>query len=319
MLLPLVGPLMCPQGQFEVSSPGIGWTLRASKTVPDLDDLESLLVGKIIAWHVMPGGIGSRMRVCYGTNGRGSNVYVRVTVLYRDDWIVRVCERQGPWRNSCLLWDALDYTGLVVTHNIRYWWRVHFSDESRFNYYDNDGSMHVWRSSGKRLHPACVHWRHAYWGAFGMVWGCISLNCKLPLVEIQGNINARRYCNEVLNNQAVPHLNNHLLQDQAIFMHDGATPHTANVTKYLLRREAVDGLDWPSRSPDLNPIENVWDFIKRELNNPNTIIVSCKWVHELVPKLFVNWCGSTKIFRSHLKMCSSSKDSLSILTKSCVR
>ena len=34
---------------------------------------------------------------------------------------------------------------------------------------------------------------------------------------------------------------------------------------------------------------------------------------------FVNWCGSTKIFWSHLKMCSSSKDSFSILTKSCVR
>ena len=39
-----------------------------------------------------------------------------------------------------------------------------------------------------------------------------------------------------------------------------------------------------------------------------------------LPKtLFVNWCGSTKIFWSHLKMCASSKDSLSILTKSCVR
>ena len=266
----------------------------------------------------MAGGIGSRMRVCYGTNVRGSRVYVRVTVLYRDDWIVGVCERQGPWRNSCLLWDALDYSGLVVTHNIQDWWQVHCSDESRFNLYDNDGSMHVWRSSGKRLHPACLHWRHAYWGASGMVWGCISLNCYLPLVEIQGNINARRYCNEVLNTQAVPHLNNHLLQDQAIFMHDRATPHTANVTKYLLRREAVDTLDWPHRSPDLNPIENVWDFIKRELNNPNTIIVSCQWVYELAQKLFVNW-SSTKIFRSHLKMCSSSKDSLSILTKSCVR
>ena len=39
-----------------------------------------------------------------------------------------------------------------------------------------------------------------------------------------------------------------------------------------------------------------------------------------LPKtLFVNWCGSTKIFRSHFKMCCSSKDTLSILTKSCVR
>ena len=103
-----------------------------------------------------------------------------------------------------------------------------------------------------------------------MVWG--SLNCKLPLVEIQGYINARRYCDEVLNTQAVPHLDNHPLQDQPIFMHDGATPYTANVTKDLLCLEAVDVLNRPSRSPDLNPIENVWDFIKRELNNPNTII-----------------------------------------------
>ena len=39
-----------------------------------------------------------------------------------------------------------------------------------------------------------------------------------------------------------------------------------------------------------------------------------------LPKtLFVNWCSSTKIFRSPLKMCSNSKVSLSILTKSCVR
>ena len=128
-------------------------------------------------------------------------------------------------------------------HNIRYWRRVHFSDESRFNLYDNDGRMRVWRSSGKRLHPACVQRRHAYGVASVMVWGCISLNCKLPLVEIQGNINAQRYCDEVLNTHAVPHLDNHPLQDQPIFMHDWATPHTANVTKDLLRREAVDVLD----------------------------------------------------------------------------
>ena len=39
----------------------------------------------------------------------------------------------------------------------------------------------------------------------------------------------------------------------------------------------------------------------------------------LAQKLFVNWYGSTKIFRSHLEMCSSSKYPLSILTKTCVR
>ena len=42
----------------------------------------------------------------------------------------------------------------------------------------------------KRLHPPCVQWRHARRDASFMVLCYISINCKLPLVDIQGNINA---------------------------------------------------------------------------------------------------------------------------------
>ena len=159
-----------------------------------------------------------------------------------------------------------------AARNIRFWRRVHFSDESRFNLYDNDGRLRVWRSSGERRNAACVERRHAYGGASIMVWGCISFGCKLPLVEIQGNMNAQRYCDDVLTAHAVPHIDNHPLQDHPVYMHDGATPHTAHITQDLLRQEAVDVLDWPSRSPDMNPIENMWDYLKRELNSPNNII-----------------------------------------------
>ena len=58
----------------------------------------------------------------------------------------------------------------------------------------------------------------------------------------------------------------------AIFMHHGTTPHSAHTEDLLLHREAVNVLDWPSRGPYLNLIENLWYFIKRWLNNPNTII-----------------------------------------------
>ena len=69
--------------------------------------------------------------------------------------------------------------------------------------------------------------------------------------------------NEVLDTQAVPHFDKHPLQDQPCSCTmEPCTPHTAN-TKDLLRREAVGVLGWPSRSSDLNVIENLYCFIKR--------------------------------------------------------
>lgn len=40
------------------------------------------------------------------------------------------------------------------------------------------------------------------------------------------------------------------------FQHDNASPHTDSVTKTWLQTKNIKVLDWPSRSPDLNPKEN---------------------------------------------------------------
>ena len=71
-----------------------------------------------------------------------------------------------------------------------------------------------------------------------------------------------------------------------IFLHDGTPPHTANVTNTLLQREAIDVMDWPSRSPNLNPIEYLWDHMKQQLNSPNNIIRN---IAELRPEINRIW------------------------------
>ncbi|GFW67726.1 uncharacterized protein TNCV_3445981 [Trichonephila clavipes] len=50
-----------------------------------------------------------------------------------------------------------------------------------------------------------------------------------------------------------------------IFMQDGAPCHTARSIKAFLAEQNIPLLDWPGNSPDMNPIENVGELIKREV------------------------------------------------------
>jgi transposase len=47
---------------------------------------------------------------------------------------------------------------------------------------------------------------------------------------------------------------------------DNARPHRARIVQHVLQQEAVQTIPWPAMSPDMNPIEHVWDFIGRKIN-----------------------------------------------------
>ena len=48
-------------------------------------------------------------------------------------------------------------------------------------------------------------------------------------------------------------------------MHDNARPYVARICRQFLNRYNVNELPWPAVSPDMNPIEHIWDYLGRKV------------------------------------------------------
>jgi hypothetical protein len=122
-------------------------------------------------------------------------------------------------RRSRLAW-CLARRGL----NLWTWCKIHWSDESRFLLHVTDGRMRVWRHKNTAYTTRDIQPTVPYSGCSVMVWGCISHDCKLDLVTIQGNLTGDKYIRDVLQ-PVVPHFDNHPLGTRPAYMDDNARPH----------------------------------------------------------------------------------------------
>ena len=54
-------------------------------------------------------------------------------------------------------------------------------------------------------------------------------------------------------------------EDDMIFQDDNAPAHRAKMVNDFKRRNGITSLEWSGNSPELNPVENIWVDLKRDV------------------------------------------------------
>ena len=169
------------------------------------------------------------------------------------------------------------------------WDNVVFTDEATFRIYGV--KKKVWRFKNHKIitrivkHPAKVH-----------VWGCFSNKGFGKLYCFKSNLNGP-LLTKIYSKALVPSAKAWFGKNTSkwTLQEDNDPKHRSKISTAWKCSNGITTLDWPSQSPDLNPIENVWAFMKHKLKkNPVDSVDS------LVRRLRSIWNSLSKDYAKNL-------------------
>lgn len=145
-----------------------------------------------------------------------------------------------------------------LAHSDFDWEKVMFTDES--SVWQFPSTIMKWT----KKNDSSVFERPKHCPKFHL-WGGVSSRGATPLCIFQENLTKERYV-DILDSYLLPTAQV-LYENDWWLLQDNDPKHTAGYTKQWFCDQNLQVLDFPPYSPDLNPIENIWGYIKKRLYN----------------------------------------------------
>ena len=170
-----------------------------------------------------------------------------------------------PYINKKNKAKRLKFAKTYITKPQSFWNNILWSDESKFNVLGSDGHKRVWRKPNEALKEKNLIPTIKHGGGSVMIWGCMASSGVGSFEFINGTMTQYTYLDIVKQNIKLS-AKKLGLNRQFIFQEDNDPKHTSKLVQDFYKTNKITRLEWPPQSPDINPIEHLWAYLKQEIH-----------------------------------------------------
>jgi transposase len=174
--------------------------------------------------------------------------------------------------------------------------KVCWSDEVTFEIGEDLNTFWVTRGPGREEEYADKNLRPTFKSGRTSVgvWSCFCGDEMGPLYILpEGeNMTAKRY-KYVRQRLFIPFYERMRRKygNEVVMQEDNAPWHTAKIITKYLANKGINRMSWPPQSPDLNPIENLWKYIKTLISRRRHRISSTREMREVLKEVWTQIDG----------------------------